>query len=177
MGGKGDIVHALDGLFQVCDQVIHFFRGDIAHGVGNVDGGSAVGDGGLHDFRQEELLTSGGVFCGEFDVVAEALGVANHFRYPLDDLIRAHSQLILHVQGRSRQEHVDPGVLRYFHGVPRRIDIFLHCPGQRSHDGAFHRLGDGPNRFKIPRGGDGEARFDDVHVQPLQLLCHFDFFC
>ena len=51
----------------------------------------------------------------------------------------------------------------------RRVDIELKGASQRCHAAGLELGCNGANAFEIAVGGDGEAGFDDVHAEKLEL--------
>ena len=80
--GDVHVLHALNVLLQVADQVTHLLGRGVAHGVGDVQSGGTGGHGVGIALGQEGAVRTGGVLRGELDVLAEALGVNTTPYYP-----------------------------------------------------------------------------------------------
>ena len=157
---------------EVADEVEHLVGGGITHGVGDVQGGGAGGHGGGVALGQEGPLGPGGVLGGELDVVAVALGVADHLADGVHHLLPGHLQLILHVDVAGSEKDMDAGVLGALDRVPGGVDVALGAAGQARHGAVADGLGDGLHATEILGRGDGEARLDHVHTQGVQLTGH-----
>ena len=69
----------------------------------------------------------------------------------------------------GREEHVNAGPLRVFHGLCGLIHVSGDCPGQGGNDGSIHFFRDVRNCLKVTRRTGGKASFDNVHLHSLQL--------
>ena len=176
-------VHAEDGLVavgrvldDVADEVGEFLRLGIAHGVGQVDGGGAGLDGGLHHAAEEVTFGTGGVLGGELHVV----GVPGAAAHPGFDHLQHHfgvlAQLVLHVQGRSGKEGMDAGILGVLHGLPAAVDVAVHAAAQAGHLDGFRLPGDTLHGLEIPLAGGGKTGFHNVHAQHFELVGNTELF-
>lgn len=166
-------VRADDGLVDVrhillerVDDLEVMSRCGIADGVGDVDRGRAGGDGFLDDFAEKIELRACSVFGGELDVIAEGLGSLHGLDGFGDDFGLLHLQLELPMDRAGGEEHVDPFLGSILQGGPGAVDVFFAAASQSANDGSVAELASNRlDRFKIARGSDGEARFDDVDPQ------------
>ena len=122
------------------------------------------------DLAQEPQLAAGRVFGRELDVRRQRAGVPHRGADPLETGVAVDAQLVFEVQIRGRQEHVNAGPPRARERRPGPVDVPDHRAGQARHDRRPHRRGDGAHRFEIAVRRDGEARFDDVHAELLQVF-------
>ena len=173
--GDVDVLDALDVFTQVGDEVIHLLRRGVADGVGHIQRRRARGDGSGVAMGQKCPVGAGGVLGGKLDVIAIALGVGDHLADAVDDLLARHLELVLHVDVARRKEDMDAGVVRFLHGVPRRVDIALGAARERGDRAVRHRGGDGLHALvvKIP---PGQALLCRVDAQLFKLAGHFDLF-
>ncbi len=167
---------ALDVFAQIRDEVVHLLRRGVTDGVGHVQRRGARGDGGGVALGQKCPVGAGGVLGGKLDVVAVALGVGDHLADAVDDLLARHLELVLHVDVARREEDVDAGMVRFLHGVPRRVDVALGAARERGDRAVRHRGGDGLHALVVHGGCDGKACLDHVDAQLFKLAGHFDLF-
>lgn len=60
-------------------------------------------------------------------------------------------------------------------GGARGVDIGRDTTSQPANDGATHRAGDFPDRFKVSLAGDGKAGLDNVDAEAGQLAGDLQF--
>ena len=170
------MLHAVDILAKIGDQLRHFLRRGVAHRVRHVQSGSAGGHGVGVALGQKCPVGAGRVLGGKLNIIAEALGVGHHFADTLEHLLPRHPQLVLHVDIAGGEKHMDTGVVGLLHGVPRGVDVAFGAAGQRGHGAVRHGGGNGLHALVIHGRGDGKARLNDVHAQLFQLFGHLDLF-
>ena len=108
--------------------------------------------------------------------VAVALGPLHAFDRPRDDLVLAHLQLELAMDGAGGQEDVNPRRPARLAALPRRGRCPLRCSGPGRRSSAADRAGDLADRLEVARRGDRETGLDHVDAQiherlgDLQLL-------
>ncbi len=169
--GLVDVRHAVRAACVITSA--HVRRRGVADGVGNVDRGGAGVDGRLDHFAEEVELGAGGVFGRELDVVAVARGPLHAGHGPLDDLVLAHLELELAMDGAGGQEDVDPGSLGVLERLPGPVDVLIVAAGQAADGRPAHRLGDFPDGLEVAGRGDREAGLDHVDAQVDQGLGDF----
>jgi hypothetical protein len=149
-------VNADDGLRDVrhplrerADDLRELGRHGVADGVGDVHRGGAGLDSGLDDVAEEVDLGARGVLGAELDVVAIRLCTFHAHDGPLDDLLAGHLQLVLAVDGRGGQEHVDARLQRELEGLPGAVDVAVAAPGQATHGRPDDLGGDGADGVEV----------------------------
>ncbi len=158
------------------DQSPIFAGNGIAHRVGDVDGrGTRLKDGVEH-LHQVVDVAPGGVFGGELNVLTKVPGDPDGLYGGLQHFGPGSSELVFQVDVRSGDEGVNPGLVRSLQGLPGPLDIHSIGPAQTGDGGLPHLAGNGLHGLEVSLGSDGEPGLDDVHVQPLQLTSHLQFF-
>jgi hypothetical protein len=159
-----------NALAQRAQQLPVLLRHGVANRVGDVDGRGAFGDHGLDHATQKIRIRAAAVLGRELDVVGEFARKPHGQLRLLEDLLRAHAQLFLHVQRRSGDEGMDAlgGGRRERLGGAR--DVLVVGARQRTHRRILDHGGDRPNRLEVAVAGGRETRLDDIDLQPLQLL-------
>ena len=74
------------------------------------------------------------------------------------------------------QKNMQKRICGAFYRIPGIFDILPPRSGKRGYGRIFYFRCNGFHARKIAGRYDGKARFNDIHVQTLQLLCHSDFF-
>ena len=158
------------------DEIAVFPWHRIADGVRQIDRRCAGVDDGFNDAAEERDLAAGSVLAGEFDVVGIGLGELDAFHRFFDDLIRRHLELVFHMDRASRDENMDARFLRALQRFAAGIDVLLGAARQTADRGFCDGFGDHLDGFKIARGGDWEACFDDIDAKLFELTGHRQFF-
>ena len=168
MGREDDRVGPRHPLAQHGEDGGHLLGHRIADGVGDVDGGGAVGDGDFDASAQELVLGARAVLGAPLDIVDMAPGQGDAAGDGVQHLVRRHLQLVLHMQGAGRDESVNarPGGRPQRFGRP--LDVGALGARQAAYGGGLDHLGDGMDRLEIAVGGDREAGLDDVDAHLLQ---------
>ena len=83
----------------------------------------------------------------------------------LDDLLAGHPELVLAVDGRGGQEHVDARLLGVLDGLPGAVDVAVVAAGEAADGRAGDLGGDGADGLEVALRGDREAGLDDVDAQ------------
>ena len=96
-----------NALTQRFDEVAVQLRNCVAHRIGHVDGGCALGDDCLQHTAQKIWLAAVTVLRAELDVGHQIAGKAYRLLGLLQHLLRSHAQLLLHVQRRRGDEGVN----------------------------------------------------------------------
>src|SRR5579862_1408275 len=148
----------------------------VADGVRNVDGRRAGFDGGFDDFAQKFRLRSAGVFWTEFDVLAKFARHLHGVNGLAHDFVFRFLQFEFAVNRAGGEKDMDARPFRVLHRVARGFDVFLQAARQPRDDGAVEFFGDGFDGVEIAGRGDGEAGFDDVHLQPRERAGDLQFF-
>jgi len=130
----------------------------------------ARGDDRLEDAAEEVDLGAARVLGRELDVVGVAPCALHRPHRLLDDLVRRHPQLALHVDRRGGDERVDAGGVRLLEGLSCAIDVLLEGARQPAHRRILHGAGHRLHGLEVAGAGDREARLDDVHAHPLERL-------
>ena len=170
VAGEDDVRRAGDAGEHVAEEVLVFLRHREADGVRHVDRRRAGLDRGLHDAVDERPLGAGAVLQRELDVLAERAGVLHALDRGLDDGVRRHPELALHVERRGGDEDVDARMPRVLHGLPGAVDVGLAAAGERRDDGLLRRARERLHGLEVAGRGRGEAGLDDVDAERLQVL-------
>ncbi len=85
-------------------------------------------------------------------------------------LLRRHAELLLHVDLRRRDEHVDARLVGVAHGFPRPVDVLEPGTREAGDDGTVHGLGDRLDGLEVTVGRDREPGLDDVDAQARELV-------
>ena len=171
--GEDHAVGAGDVLDQVAEHRLVLGGIGVAHGVGDVDGGGAGADGGLHAASQEVALGAGGVLGRPFHVAAQVAGVGDRPGHHFEHRLGLHLQLPLHVDRAGGDEGVDTAPLCRPDGLGAALDVRLPGAGQAADRALGDDLGDPPDGLEVAVGGDGKARLDDVDPHVLEDLGQF----
>ena len=151
--------------------------GGVADSVGDVDGGSASGDGFFDDFAEEIEFGADSVFGGEFDVVAEFLRLLDGANCAFDDLGLIHFEFEFAMDGAGGEEDVDAAFLSAGQSTFGFFDVFVTAAGECADCGAVAEAGgDLRDGFEVARGGDGETGFDDIDTEFDEGAGDFQFF-
>jgi hypothetical protein len=158
-----------DALAQRADELAVQLGHGVAHGVGDVDRGGALGDHGLEHAAQEVGVAAVAVLGTELDVVAVLPREAHRQLRLLEHLLARHAQLLLHVQLAGGDEGVDARAGRPLQRLGGAADVAVVGARQRAHRAVLDGLRDGAHRLEIAIAAGGEAGLDDVDLQPLEL--------
>jgi hypothetical protein len=131
------VVHAGRVFDDSVNQRAELFRGRIANGIRDVQGGGPGADGFTQYHVQEFGVRAAAVFGAEFDIFAQRTGVTDHFVNLVDHFFWVHLQLVFHVDGRSRQEGVDARMSGVLDGLPRGVDVIFGGSCQPADDRRF----------------------------------------
>ena len=174
-------VHRDDGLVDVRnavhhvrDHVVDFLRRGIADRVRQIHRGGARLDDGLDDLAHVVLVRARGVLQGKLNVVTLVPRILDRVDRTGERLFARHLELVLEVKVARREKGVNAWMLRALHGLVGRVDVLDERTAERGDNRLLHRRRNGPHTLEVPRGGDGETRFDDVHAQGLKLMRHAD---
>ena len=80
-----------------------------------------------------------------------------------------HPELDRQVQVRRGDERVDPAAACRWPATRRAVDVRRRAARERGDDGTLDGFADPPDRLGVGLRGDGEAGFDDVHAERLEL--------
>ena len=164
MGGEHRLVGIGHALAHHLEQREIFLRHRVADGVGDVDGGGAGVDGGLHAAAEEIVLGAGAVLGRPFHVVGVAAR-AGHLRdHHLVDLVRLLLQLVFHVHRRGGDEGVDALAFGRLDRFGAAVDVLEAGAREPADHGVLGALGDLVHGGEVAFRGDREAGLDDVHA-------------
>ncbi len=119
---------------------------------------------------------AGGVFGRPFDVAGVFARVGDGGADRFEHSVRAHPQLVLHVDGAGGDEGVDARALRLPHRLACPVDVGQRRAGQRTDRHVLHQLGDLADALEIALGGRGEAGLADVDLHVLQEFGQLELF-
>ena len=162
-----DVRHVL---VQRGDQRAELLRDRVADGVGDVDRRRTLVDRCLEQLVDELRVGAGGVHRRELDVGAVPLGPGDGGARHLHHVLAVLAQLVRHVDLARGDEDVDPRRLRLRDRVPARLDVVRVRACEAGDHRALHLACDQRDRLEVARRGEREARLDDVHVEPRELL-------
>src|SRR5262249_28114052 len=106
----------------------------------------------------------------EFDVIAKRFCQTNGFAGLRDALLTGDAQLVLQVDVGGCEEHVNAGTGSMLQGLPGAFDVGAAGAGQSGDYGAADHFRDRLDGLKVTLGGDGEAGFDDIDAQAVELM-------
>ncbi len=149
VGGEDHCVRARHIGDQVAEHVGVFLRVGVADRVGDVDGGGAGLDRHLDAAAQEVPLGAGGVLGRPFHVVGVVARQGDRGVDRLQDRIRPHLQLVLHVHGAGGDEGVDAAAAGRLDGFGAALDVLLGGPGQAADGRLGDDLGDAAHRLEV----------------------------
>ena len=168
---NGDVLDAADVVGKALDAGAKVVRHLVAGGVRDVHHGCARIDGGLNHALQELLVRTTGVLGVELHVLDVLLCVLHAVDGALDALVLGDAELLAQVLRRDAQAGVDARALGGLQRLGRAVDVLVDGAREANHHGVVAgKAADLLHRAEVARGGDGEARLDDVHVQAQQLL-------
>ncbi len=168
VGGKDHPLCAGHALAQHGDDVYEFIRHRVAHRVGDVDGGRAGLDRGLHDAAQIVGFGPRRVHGRPFDIVDEIARAGDGGGHRLVNLIGVHIELVLPVQRRGSDEGVDAAALRIADGFAGAVDVVGMGAGEAGDHGVPGAPGDFRDRLEIADGRGGKAGLDDIDAHLVE---------
>ena len=145
-------------------------RDGVADGVGDVDRGGAGLDRGLHAAAQEIVLGAGGVLGRPLDVVGVVARARHRRDHHIEDLLRLHLELPLHVDRRGRDEGVDAAALGRLDRLAAAVDVLLAGAREASDHRILGALGDLVDGHEVAVRGDRETGLDDVDAHLVEQL-------
>ena len=175
MAGQNDVFHAIYMLAQVLNQIVVLARRQITGGIRNVDGIGAGLDCRVDNAAQEIPIRTGCVLSRELDVVQKLLGVRHMVTNALENLFRAHLQLVLHVNRRSCQKYVNARINSFLDCAPSGVNVLLNTARQRAYGRILDGMCNGCNCSGITRGCNGKACLHNINAQSFQLTSYLNF--
>ena len=175
MGGEHGAMDAVHVLHEVLDFLAVFAGQAVARRVGDVDHRGARLDHCLHHARQVFVVRAAGVFGVELDVLDVAFGVLDGRHGAFEDFLAVGVELIFNVRVAGTAARVDELVLGKLQRLGRAVYVLGHGACQGANRGPRHGLRNFDNGIEIARARNGEARFNDIHAQRLELFGHLDF--
>ena len=124
------------------DQLEIFLRRRIAHRVGNIDRGGARPDRQFHAAAEEIALGAGGVLGAPFHIVGEVARARDRRADRIEHRVRAHLQLVLHMDRAGGDEGVDARTLGALERFAGAVDILEAGARQAADHRVLHALGD-----------------------------------
>ena len=162
--------HARKMRAHSAENIAIFLGRRVAHCVGQIDDLSRPPLPRPKGNLAEEIHVGAAcVFGGKLHFLAVLRAKPHHLRDLVERFRARNPQLVLQMQVRSGQKNMQPGFGGGFQSTKRRIYIFLPRARQSGDAAIFDFACDGPNRFKVPRRGDREARLDDIHAKLFEL--------
>ena len=178
MAVDGDIhvLHAFHVFLQIADQAVHLIRSGVTHGIRHVQNRCTCGHSVGVALGQELPVGTGAVLSGELNIVTQTLCVGNILGDAFQNFLAAHLQLIVHMDIAGSNENMDARLLGALDCAPGCVDIALGAAGQRCHRAVMYGLRNGFHALEVLGGNDGEACFNHVHAQSVQLTGHLQLF-
>jgi hypothetical protein len=170
--GNDRLINVGDVFLDAANQGAELRRGQVAHGVGDVDGGGPSGDRRFQDLIEKLWIRAPRILWRELHIVGEGLGVGHHLGGDGQHLLTTLAQFVLHVDVGGGDEGVDAALGSGGDRPTRRLNVLFRSSRQAADGGAVggaHLARDLVHRLKIPRAGKGEPGFDDVHPKSSQL--------
>src|SRR5205085_554598 len=156
-------------LADLADEIAELLRHRVAYGVGDVDGGGDFLDHCLQHATEEVELRAAAVLRRELDVGTMLLREAHGKFRLLEDLLRRHAELLLHVQRARGDEGVDaPGAPRLLQRVDAALDVAVVRAAQAADGRILHHAGDGLDGLEVAVRRSREAGLDHVDAHALQ---------
>lgn len=128
-----------------------------------------------HNHKAKIRLPSS-ILGAKFNIVAaQTSGISHHTLSLINNLLRRHLQLVLHVNLTRRDERVNPRLLRPPHRLPRPLNIPLVAPREAADDGDMIGVGtpdlagDQLNCVEVGVRGGGESGLYYVDAEPGEL--------
>jgi len=122
-----------------------------------------------HDATQEIEIAAACVFGGELHVVGVAAGTLHRVAGTLEALVLADVQLVLQVNVRGGDDHVDARALGRPERLAAQIDVSFVAAGEGRDHGAPDFFRDRSNASQIAIGGSGESCLDHVDAEDIEL--------
>ncbi len=163
------------GLY-VGDKAREFLRNRVANGIRDVDDRRARIDRRRENPAEEIRLAARRIFCGKLDIAAVVLCVAHRGCGSLDDLFRSHAELVLHVNGRSRDEGVNARALCLADRFPGGVDILFERSGKGGDAHIFHRAGNFPHCGCVAGARCRKPGLHDIDPELFELTRNLELF-
>ena len=167
MHGPYRLVGVGNALAQRFDEIAIELRHGVAHRVGHVDGGGALGNHGFEHAAQVVRVAAVAVFGTELNVFHQIAGKTHRLLGLLKHLVGRHAQLLFHMQRRGGNKGVDAGALRAFERLGRARNVAVVGAGQRADDGLFDGVSHQLHGFEVAIGARRKACLDHVHLEAL----------
>jgi hypothetical protein len=168
--GDHRAVNVRDVLQHAADQAVELVGRGVADRVGDVHRRGACGDDSLQHAVEVLALGARGVHRRELDIGAVARGALDHRHGLVERALAGHAELPAEVDVGGREESVDAGMLGLFDGLPATVNVLGLRAREARDDRPAHLARDAAHRLEVVGRRDGEARLDDVHAQPRELL-------
>jgi hypothetical protein len=160
---------------QVSEQLDHFGRCGVAHGVRCIERGCAGGDRGAEHFDEKIRFGAQCVFGRKLHVCAVFARTLNRGDCCFQYLRFAHAELVFAMQRTGREEQVNACMVRAFECARRGVDITVLTSCECAHRGVAQRARDFVDRCKIVGRSLWKACFQHVHTKGFEGLCHAQF--
>ena len=168
--GLLDAVHMVH---EVLDARAELLGQRVARGVGDVHHRGAGLDDGFDDAHEEVVVGAARVLGVELYVLDEVAGVLHALDRTLDALVLGNAQLVAQVARAHADAGMDARTLGVLERVGRGVDVLLHRAREAAHRCLVAcELRDAADGLEVAGARDGEARLDDVHVEPEKLTRH-----
>ena len=144
-------------------------RRRVAHRIRQVDCGGSLRDRDRDDLAEKVQVAAGRVLGGEFDVSRVAAGAADGGASPFDARRAVDTQLLLEMEIRGRDEHVDALAQCRAQRLGSRVDVAIVAARQRGDGRTPYRLRYLLHPAQVSLRCGGKAGFDDVHAERVEL--------
>src|SRR5581483_4786658 len=156
-------------LHDIADQRAVLFGRRVASRVRDIDDGRARLDDLLDDPAEIVPVCAARILQEVLHIVHKLAGVLDRLDTALHRLLAGQLQLVLQVAVGDAEARVDARAHGVFQRLARHFDVLLDGARQAADRAVFDDTADGLHRLEIAGGGDGKARLDHVHAEPLKL--------
>src|SRR5262249_54027276 len=144
--------------------------------IRNIDCYSSFANGRFHDLTEVVQVTAPRVFGGKLNVLTERSGETYSFGCLLEHLLATPLEFVLKMDIGGCYKSMNAWFGGMVESFPGPANVQLGGASQGGYRNASNFLGYLPHRFKVAFRGNGEAGFDDVHTQRLELPRHLELF-
>jgi hypothetical protein len=160
---------------QIGEQLDHFGRCRVTHGIGCVERRCASSNRGAEHFDEKIRFGAQRVFGGKLNVCAVFARTLNRCDSCFQHLRFAHAELVFAMQRTGREKQVNARMVRAFECARRCIDITVLTSCECAHRRVAQRARDFVDRCKIVGRSLRKACFQHVHAKAFEGLCHAQF--
>ena len=171
--GLTDVRHIL---FEVSKHRTKLCRRSVPDCIWNIDRRGPGLDRFFDHLAQKVQLGSRRILRRKLHILTIIRRPLDHLHSRLDDLFLVHLQLVFHVDGTCREEHVESPSLGVLQRPPRPVDILLPTSRQPANRRSIAELArDHLDSLKISGRGNGKPRFNNIDPQVNQRTGNLEF--